>query len=75
LIHIKPASKKIGNDAAALGFAVPATALALSDGEAQTSGMERRGERREGRRERRDTQRGGGQETTGTGYWHKVVRT
>ena len=34
------------------------------DGEAQDEWMERR-----------DTQRGGGQETTGTGYWHKVVRT
>ena len=63
---------------AALGFAVPATVLTVSDAEAQTSGMERRGERRagrherrdtrrEGRHERRDTRRGGGAETTGTG--------
>jgi hypothetical protein len=63
---------------AALGFAVPTTVLTVSDAEAQTSGMERRGERcagrherrdtrREGRHERRDTRRGGGAETTGTG--------
>jgi hypothetical protein len=63
---------------AALGFAVPATVLTVSDAEAQTAGMERRGERREGRHERRDTRRegrherrdtrrGGGAETTGTG--------
>ena len=52
---------------AALGFAVPATVLTVSDAEAQTSGMERRGERRAGRHERRDTRRGGGTETTGTG--------
>jgi 3-oxoacyl-[acyl-carrier-protein] synthase III len=38
---------------AALGFAVPATVLTVSDAEAQTSGMERRGERRAGRHERR----------------------
>jgi len=64
---------------AAFGFAVPATVLTVSDVEAQTSGMERRGERREGRHERRvtrregrherrDTRRGGGkEETTGSG--------
>jgi hypothetical protein len=63
---------------AALGFAVPASVLTVSDAEAQTSGMERRQERRtgrherredrrEGRQERRDTRRGGGTETTGTG--------
>ena len=63
---------------AAFGFAVPATVLTMSDAEAQTVGMERRGERREGRHERRDTRRegrherrdtrrGGGKETTGTG--------
>ena len=63
---------------AAFGFAVPATVLTVSDVEAQTSGMERRGERREGRHERRDERRtgrherrderrGGGKETTGTG--------
>jgi hypothetical protein len=62
---------------AAWGFAVPATVLTVSDAEAQTAGMERRGERREGRHERRntrregrherrDTRRGGGAETTGT---------
>jgi hypothetical protein len=63
---------------AAFGFAVPATVLTVSDVEAQTSGMERREERREGRHERRDTRRegrherrdtrrGGGKETTGSG--------
>jgi len=63
---------------AALGLAVPATVLTVSDAEAQTSGMERRGElragrherretRRTGRHERRDTRRGGGTDTTGTG--------
>ena len=62
---------------AAWGFAVPTTAPTVSDAEAQTAGMERRGERREerherrntrreGRHERRDTRRGGGAETTGT---------
>lgn len=63
---------------AAFALAVPATLLTVSDVEAQTSGMERRGERRkgrherrdtrrEGRHERRDTRRGGGKETTGSG--------
>jgi len=63
---------------AALGFAVPATVLTVSDAEAQTTGMERRHarrtgrhERREtrrtGRHERRETRRGGSTETTGTG--------
>ena len=63
---------------AAFGFAVPATVLTVSDAEAQTSGMERRGERRAGRHERRetrrtgrherrDTRREGGKETTGAG--------
>jgi hypothetical protein len=62
---------------AALGFAVPATVLTVSDTEAQTTGMERRHERRAGRHERRDARRtgrherrderrGGGTETTGT---------
>jgi hypothetical protein len=63
---------------AALGFAVPATVLTVSDTEAQTTGMERRherragrherrDERRTGRHERRDERRGGSTETTGTG--------
>ena len=63
---------------AAFAVALPATVLTVSDVEAQTSGMERRGERRkgrherrdtrrEGRHERRDTRRGGGKETTGSG--------
>ena len=52
--------------AAALGFAVPAAVLTVSDAEAQTSGMERRQERRTGRHERREERRGGGKETTGT---------
>lgn len=51
---------------AALGFAVPATVLTVSDAEAQTTGMERRHERRAGRHERRDERRGGSTETTGT---------
>lgn len=62
---------------AALGFAVPATVLTVSDAEAQTTGMERRHERRAGRHERRDDRRagrherrderrGGSTETTGT---------
>ena len=51
---------------AALGFAVPATVLTVSDTEAQTTGMERRHERRAGRHERRDERRGGSTETTGT---------
>ena len=63
---------------AAFALAVPATVLTVSDAEAQTSGMERRherrtgrherrDERRTGRHERRDERRGGGKETTGTG--------
>ena len=63
---------------AALGLAVPATVLTVSDAEAQTTGMERRHERRAGRHERRDDRRagrherrderrGGSTETTGTG--------
>ena len=44
---------------AALGFAVPASVLTVSDAEAQTSGMERRQERRTGRHERRDERRTG----------------
>jgi hypothetical protein len=39
--------------AAALGVAVPPSFLMVSDAEAQTVGMERRHERREGRRARR----------------------
>ncbi len=45
--------------AAALGLAAPAAVLTASDVEAQTSGMERRGERRTGRHERRQTRRTG----------------
>jgi hypothetical protein len=52
---------------AAFALAVPATVLTASDAEAQTSGMERRHERRTGRHERRHERRGGGKETTGTG--------
>ena len=51
---------------AAFALAVPAV-LTASDAEAQTSGMERRHERRTGRHERRHERRGGGKETTGTG--------
>ena len=40
-------------------LAVPATVLIASDAEAQTSGMERRGERRTGRHERRGERRTG----------------
>jgi hypothetical protein len=45
--------------AAALGLAAPAAVLMVSDAEAQTSGMERRGERRTGRQERRGERRTG----------------
>jgi hypothetical protein len=45
--------------AAALGFAVPTAVLTASDAEAETAGMERRGERRTGRHERRETRRTG----------------
>ena len=44
---------------AALGFAVPATVLTVSDAEAQTVGMQRRHERRVGRHERREDRRTG----------------
>ena len=44
--------------AAALGFAV----LTASDAEAQTAGMERREERRQGRRQRRENRRTGRRE-------------
>ncbi|MGO4678063.1 hypothetical protein AB4Z40_34920 [Bosea sp. 2YAB26] len=45
--------------AAALGVAAAATILTASNSQAQTSGMERRGDRRTGRGERRDTRRTG----------------
>jgi hypothetical protein len=45
--------------AAALGLATPVAILAASNAEAQTSGMERRGERRTGRHERRQGRRTG----------------
>ena len=45
--------------AAALGLAAPAAILTASDAEAQTVGMERRGERRTGRQERRTSRRTG----------------
>jgi len=65
---------------AAFGLALPVTLSALSDADAQTAGMERRDDRREGRQDRRhtrqegrhdrrDTRRGGGSkpESTGSG--------
>jgi hypothetical protein len=42
-----------------LGLAAAATVLTVSNAEAQTAGMERRGERRTGRHERRETRRTG----------------
>jgi hypothetical protein len=45
--------------AVALGFAVPATVLTLSDAEAETAGMERRQGRRTGRETRRQGRRTG----------------
>jgi hypothetical protein len=45
--------------AAAFGFAAAPTVLAVSDAEAQTVGMERRQERREGRHQRREDRRMG----------------
>ena len=45
--------------AAALGLAAPAAVLMASEAEAQTSGMERRNERRTGRHVRRQDRRGG----------------
>jgi len=44
---------------AAFGLALPVTLSALSDAEAQTAGMDRRQDRREGRHERRDDRREG----------------
>lgn len=41
----------------ALGAAAPAAVLVVSNAEAQTPGMERREERREGRQERREDRR------------------
>jgi len=45
--------------AAAFGFAAAPTVLVVSEAEAQTLGMERRQERREGRHQRRDDRRTG----------------
>jgi RND superfamily putative drug exporter len=45
--------------AAAFGLAAVPTVLAVSDAEAQTIGMERRQDRREGRHQRRDDRRTG----------------
>ena len=47
---------------AALGLALPATLLTATDAEAQTVGMDRRQDRRTGRRDRRDARRTGRQE-------------
>lgn len=47
---------------AAVGLVLPITLSALSDAEAQTAGMERRQDRREGRHERRDDRREGRQD-------------
>ena len=48
--------------AAALASVVPTTILTVSEAEAQTPGMVRRQERREGRRERRQERREGRRE-------------
>ena len=45
--------------AAAFGLAAAPTVLAVSDAEAQTVGMERRQQRREGRHQRREERRTG----------------
>ena len=45
--------------AAAFGFTAAPAVLAVSDAEAQTLGMERRQDRREGRHQRRDDRRTG----------------
>jgi hypothetical protein len=45
--------------ATAFGLAAVPTALAVSDADAQTVGMERRQDRREGRHQRRDDRRTG----------------
>ena len=47
---------------AAFSLALPVTLSALSDAEAQTAGMDRRQDRREGRHERRDDRREGRQD-------------
>ena len=47
---------------AALGLALPATLLSATDAEAQTVGMDRRQDRRTGRRDRRDARRTGRQD-------------
>ena len=47
---------------AALGLALPATLITATDAEAQTVGMDRRQDRRTGRRDRRDARRTGRQE-------------
>jgi hypothetical protein len=48
--------------AGALSFAVPTTVLMVSDAEAQTPGMERREDRREGRQDRREDRQEGRQD-------------
>jgi hypothetical protein len=47
---------------AAMGLVAPATLLTTSEAEAQTAGMERREDRREGRRQRRQGRRDARQE-------------
>jgi hypothetical protein len=47
---------------AAFSLALPVTLSAFSDAEAQTAGMERREDRREGRRDRREDRREGRQD-------------
>lgn len=63
IIKAQPISRRrvlsLFGKAAAFGGAVSATALTVSDAEAQTAGMERRQERRSGRHERREERRTG----------------
>ena len=71
LISRRTAFSLIGG---ALGVALPATILTVSEAEAQTAGMERRQDRRANRQDRREDRRAGRQErrderrgvTTGT---------
>jgi hypothetical protein len=51
---------------AAFSLGLPVTLSALSDAEAQTAGMERREDRREGRHDRRDDRREGRQDRRDT---------
>ena len=60
---------------AAFGLALPVTLSAIPDADAQTQGMDRREDRREGRHDRRDDRREGRQDRRDTRRGNKPEST